>query len=210
MYVIMDVKKMNVGKSKVVFLLFLLGISAISLYSLMERSEQSSFSQREIPSFEGPYGEQMAEDYRASDSEYFHQVIADGVVSEEEFREGNEREAQCLRDRGFTTVIFNSDGSYSFDDRSDISDEEERRLADDCSQVTGNKFVSLWYRTLTANPDNADWSSAERDCLVKAGLLESGTSVEEMNYWYEQKGKGSDSYEAYVCSQDPLGKLGLK
>lgn len=162
------------------------------------------------PTFSGPHADQMTRDYQDSNSDYFHQVIADGLVTEAEFHEGNERYAGCLRDKGFMNVEFHSDGTSSFDDRTDISDQEERQIADDCSLETGHSFVSMWYYTLAANPDNVDWPSAERDCLVKAGLLEPGTTVEQMNQWYEDEGKGSDSRQALVCSQDALGKLGLK
>ncbi|QPK81926.1 hypothetical protein G7Y41_03670 [Schaalia sp. ZJ405] len=83
-------------------------------------------------------------------------------------------------------------------------------IIDTCSKEIGSDLISIWYHLLTTNPDNVNWPSAQRDCLVKAGVLEPGTTVEEMNRWYDEKGKGSDSRAAYVCSEDALGKLGLK
>ncbi|QPK81923.1 hypothetical protein G7Y41_03655 [Schaalia sp. ZJ405] len=152
----------------------------------------------------------MLEDYRKSESSFFREAISDEMISEAEYHEANEREAQCLRDNGFTGVIYHSDGTSEYDARSDISHEKEMSLVKECSVKTGGLDVSIWYNILNANPDNVDWPSAQRDCLVKAGVLEPGTTVEEMNRWYDEKGKGSDSRAAYVCSEDALGKLGLE
>lgn len=184
----------------------ILGISGCSSF------EQTSLSvsERGMPSFTGPYANEMAEAYRNSESPFFKEAISDASITEAEFREGNEREAQCLRDKGFTNVVFHADGSSEYDVRADISGEQEKALVKECSVTTGNLDVSVWYDLLRTNPDNVDWPTAERDCLVKSGLLEPGTSVEEMNRWYDEKGKGSDSRAAYVCSEDALGKLGLK
>lgn len=170
----------------------------------------SNVTENDEPLFSGPHASQMEEDYRSSESPFFRQVIFDGKVTEAEYREAREKEANCLVEHGFTGVQFNSDGTSSMDVRSDLSDQEQLAVADECSRTTGSDLVSVWYNTLAANPDNVDWPTAERDCLVKAGLLEPGTTVGEMNRWFEQKGKGSDSRAAYVCSEDALGKLGLK
>lgn len=162
------------------------------------------------PTFTGPHAVQMKADYEASDSDFFKQVIADENVTEAEFREAQDREAKCLVEHGFTGVRFYADGTSEHDDRTDISDDEEKQLVAECATSTGSDYVSIWYDTLRTNPDNVDWPSAERDCLVRAGLLEPGTTVEEMNQWYEKGGEGSMSHEAAVCAQDALGKLGLK
>ncbi|WP_165218131.1 hypothetical protein [Schaalia sp. ZJ1691] len=152
----------------------------------------------------------MAEDYRTSDSPFFRQVIADGQVTEAEYWEARDREKKCLIEQGFTGVEFLADGTSSVDVRSDISDDEQMEIIDTCSKENGSDLISIWYHLLATNPDNVDWPSAQRDCLVKAGVLEPGTTVEEMNRWYDEKGKGSDSRAAHVCSEDALGKLGLK
>lgn len=73
------------------------------------------------------------------------------------------------------------------------------------------RVVIRSFRPLAAtlpHPDNVDWPTAERDCLVKAGLLPEGTTVEEMDEWYLSQGPGSQSQLAHQCSQDALGYLG--
>ncbi|MDC4233774.1 hypothetical protein M3T53_08670 [Actinomyces sp. B33] len=137
-------------------------------------------------------------------------MIADGVITDAEYAEAQSRSRQCLEDNGFTGIVQNPDGTRSIDVRTDISEEEESRLKTECDDHSGLIDTEIWYRMLKANPDNVDWPSAERDCLVKAGLLEAGTTVEEMNQWYVSGDPASRSYEAYVCSQDALGHLGLQ
>lgn len=177
---------------------------------LLDSANHTSQLPTDTPTFSGPYADQMAQDYADSTSEHFKKVIFDGAVTEAEYLETRENMTRCLQDQGFTGVTFNPDGTSEFDVRSDMTDDEQLKVADQCSKTTGNFMVSLWYNQLTANPENVDWPSAERDCLVKAGLLEPGTTVTEMNQWYERGGKGSRTHEAWVCSQDALGKLGLK
>lgn len=183
---------------------------ALGACSAAGDTETHSSGGTATPVFTGPHAVQMKADYESSESEFFKQVIFDGKVTEAEYREARDREAKCLIEHGFTGVEFHADGTSEYDDRTDISDEEEHQLAADCATSTGSDYVSIWYDLLAANPDNVDWPSAERDCLVKAGLLEPGTTVEQMNQWYEKRGKGSDSRQAYVCAEDALGKLGLK
>lgn len=164
----------------------------------------------EIPQFSGPHAAQIAEHYREAESDFFREVIADEKVTEAEFLESAERNKQCLIDQGFTGIIFHKDGTSQYDVRTDISEEEESQLSVQCAEESGYIYTSIWYFTLTANPDNIDWKTAERDCLVNAGVLEPGTSVEEVAEWHDSGAYLAHQHQAYICSKDPLGKLGVK
>ncbi|MCD4558114.1 hypothetical protein [Schaalia sp. lx-100] len=163
-------------------------------------------SGQSIPHFTGPYAKEMAEAY-ASASDYFKAVIADEQVSDAEYRESQERAAQCLRDNGFTGVAYSPRGGGSIDSRTDISEEEEKKLHIDCEEKAGLIDTEIWYWKLRTNPDNVDWPAAERDCLVQAGFLEKGSSVADMNRWYDSADPRVSSPEAHECASDPLHLL---
>ncbi|PID97639.1 MAG: hypothetical protein CSA82_03110 [Actinobacteria bacterium] len=132
-------------------------------------------------------------------------------MTNDEYREAQNRAAQCLTENGFTDVVyFPEEGGSSVADRTDISDEEEFQLTEKCEFDTGLAETESWYFLLRSNPDNVDWLSAERDCLVKAGLLEPGSTVEQMQQWWDSGHADTQSRQAYICSTDPLGHLGLK
>lgn len=161
-------------------------------------------------SFTGPYALELSDAYQNSESEYFRESVRDGMITDSEYFEAQNRSRQCLEENGFTGIVMNPDGTGSIDARTDISEEEESRLKVDCDTKSGLIDTEIWYRSLKANPENVDWPSAERDCLVRAGLLEAGATVEEMNEWYMSGDPASQSRAAYVCSQDALGHLGLQ
>lgn len=174
-------------------------------------SQSAMSGQSEVVSqFTGPYGPELAQAYRDSESEYFREAVRDGTITDSEYFEAQNRSRQCLEENGFTGIVMNPDGTGSIDARTDISEEEESRLKVDCDTKSGLIDTEIWYRSLKANPENVDWPSAERDCLVRAGLLEAGATVEEMNEWYMSGDPASQSRAAYVCSQDALGHLSLQ
>lgn len=160
--------------------------------------------------FSGPYAAQLKESYENASSDFVRNVLADGVVSDSEFSELQNRLLTCWRDHGYKQGRVEADGKLSVEDRTDISEEEEAKIFSQCSEQAGVPEIEGLYWSMRNNPDNLDWPSAERDCLVRAGLLEAGTSVDEMNQWYANGGVGSRSHAAYVCSQDALGHLGLQ
>ena len=163
-----------------------------------------------VPQLEGPYAGELEEAYRNSASDFFRAAVADGKITDTEYYEAQERAKSCLEDNGFTGVMYDKNGGSSTAERTDIDEDEEVALHQKCEATSGLADTEIWYFALNANPDNLDWPSAERDCLVRAGLLEAGTSVDEMNQWYANGGVGSRSHAAYVCSQDALGHLGLQ
>lgn len=162
-----------------------------------------------VPTFEGPYAHELQDAYRTAESDYFRKVILDGKITATEYYETQDRAKKCLEDNGFTHVIYSKNGGSSTGLRDDIDAQAEFALHSKCEKESGLTETELWYFSLNANPDNVDWPSAERDCLVKAGLLEDGSTVEEMDQWYASGAIGSQSHGAYVCSEDTLGHLGL-
>lgn len=171
------------------------GCSANDPSAASREAEVQSFQSASlvVPNFTGPYTDLMSEYYVKSESSFFREVISDERVTDEEYREAQERAKKCLVDLGFTGIAYFLDGGSRVDDRTDISDEEETALHDRCEWITGFGETEIWYGMLRRNPDNVDWPAAERDCLVRAGLLAEGTTVEEMNRWYDSLGEGRRS-----------------
>lgn len=171
-------------------------------------SATSESASIEVPDFTGPYKDELREYYLKSESEFFRAAISDHIVTDEEYKEAQERAKTFLVDLGFTGVEYFPGGGRAHDDRTDISETEEAELHDQCEWKTGFGETEIFYGMLRRNPDNVDWPTAERDCLVKAGLLPEGTTVEEMDEWYLSQAPGSQSQLAHQCSQDALGYLG--
>ncbi|MCD4558113.1 hypothetical protein [Schaalia sp. lx-100] len=163
-------------------------------------------SGQSIPHFTGPYAKEIAEDY-ASASDYFKAVIVDEQVSDAEYQEARERAAQCWRDNGFTGIKFFARGGGSVEDRSDMPVEQWRKIYTGCEEKAGLIDTEIWYWKLRTNPDNVDWPAAERDCLVQAGFLEKGSSVADMNRWYDSADPRVSSPETHECASDPLHLL---
>lgn len=161
-------------------------------------------------SFTGPYALELSEAYENATSDFVRNALADGVVKDSEYSELQNRVIECWRENGYSDAKVLTDGGLSAEDRTDISDEEEGRIFDRCSTQAGVPEIEGLYWAMRQNPDHVDWPSAERDCLVRAGLLEAGATVEEMNEWYMSGDPASQSRAAYVCSQDALGHLGLQ
>ncbi len=182
---------------------FLLASCSNSLqYESVESSQSTSFS--------GPHAVDLAQAYRESNSDYFRTVIADGVVTDSEYSEAQNRAKRCLEALGFSEVEYFPNGGSQALNPKEISDAEAQEQKFQCEDSEGLVDTEMWYYVLRVNPDNVNWDEAIRDCLVKQEVLEPGTSVDEMNQWIREGKEASGVAQVESCLTDPLGKLGRR
>lgn len=160
-------------------------------------------------STQGPYAADIEAIYQRTENSFVRGVLMDGVIAESEYIEATEREARCMKDAGLT-VIKDSNGTNGFQDHPSMSNEEEMKVVNQCSEQSGLMDIEALYTEMRANPDRVDWQAAERDCLIEAGVLERSATFDDVNRWYESEAVRTHSDIANICSQDALGHLGLK
>ncbi len=156
-----------------------------------------------------PYADEFDEAMKSTDNSFIRSALSDYAITDAEYAEAVENEARCLQDHGFE-VQKDPNGRNGIRSRSDISNDEQMKLTQECSEQSGLAEIEPLYWEVKANPHRVDWRAAERDCLVEFGVLEKGTTVEEMDRWLNSGEIEQVKDIAYVCSQDPLGYLGLK
>lgn len=162
----------------------------------------------EVPEFSGPWAEELAAAWRESDNPRFRAIIADGEVTSAEYAETQNAAKKCLEENGFTGIEYNPDGGSTIAARTDISPEKEDELTRMCEDEAGFIDTEVWYFDLWLNPDNLNWPAAERDCLVKVGHLEKGSSIEDMEAWWRSGVPDTKSVEAHQCATDPFQRRG--
>lgn len=114
----------------------------------------------------GPYAAQFAQARREATNDFQRKVLADGVITDSEFREVRQRYVDCLADAGITAKA-NADGSYEVDaDVSGPAGDTEKK----CSKDTIEPIEPLYYAT-RVNPNNEDPNLLMANCLRKAGVV---------------------------------------
>lgn len=187
------------------------GVAFLLIFFLASCShslQQEAVELSKSTSFSGPHAVDLTQAYRESSSGYFRMVISDGVVTDSEYSEAQNRAKRCLEGLGFSDVEYFPNGGSQALNPNGISDAEAQEQKFQCEDSEGLVDTEMWYYVLRVNPDNVNWDEAIRDCLVKREVLEPGTSVEEMNRWIRE-GEGSGGMpQVETCLTDPLGKLG--
>lgn len=121
-------------------------------------------------------------------TEFERSVLGDGVITDAEYAEAQQRYVACVEDQGYSLEVRaapNGDPIYEFDTGlpPDDSFEEARAAAfaayDDCGLVTVAEIEPL-KRAIEANPQNVDRAQAIIDCLVDAEVAPQGATAEDL------------------------------
>ncbi|MGO1409967.1 MAG: hypothetical protein ACTHU7_00905 [Microbacterium sp.] len=109
-------------------------------------------------------------------SETQAKAVADGVASEQEYREGFQRYQDCMSDHGYE-VIVRSDDDYLIDMR--IPGEAVDSGVDEtCYELEFSQVDDLWQ---LANQDKRSDVDALRECMVSNDVVPMGQRVESMS-----------------------------
>lgn len=155
----------------------------------------------------GAYAARIAELEGEIVSDLERQILADGTITREEYEEAHTRLQQCVEDGGGAVQLHPDEhGFYTYQ-----VDAASEPIFLSCETGTTGVVAGL-YRDMTVNPANEDFMTLIRDCMVAAGALEQGTTVEQFDaeFFTESPAALDDPAIAEqfdTCFGDPLGLL---
>jgi hypothetical protein len=159
----------------------------------------------EVPLFVGPWSAELAELYASSKSDLEREVLADEVITEEEFLALEDWYVGCMAGQGLTVTVEEFGYDLGTEDQDAILTAEGVCKTDTMS-------TALW---MMGNPDNVPADQATYECMLRHGDLEPGfsfedftremTSVPMSEQWIALM--GSEQHQA--CAWDPMDLLGV-
>ncbi|MDR0504616.1 MAG: hypothetical protein LBG70_02250, partial [Bifidobacteriaceae bacterium] len=135
------------------------------------------------------------------------QVLADGVISEQEYFDVTAQIDECFAARGYQ-VERKADGSMTLEDMRERGENAPvGEDATECQGIAGG--IDQLYADMQRNPDNTDMNELMAACLVKGGLVDS--SFTKQDYVNAMEGAtlpwSVDDPVFQECLADPLGLL---
>lgn len=161
------------------------------------------------PEFEGPWGAEFEQTYRAATNPFVKHVLRDGVVTDSEYAEMWGKFVACMKDAGFTVFGEQPGGAYQTDMPSGVTPEQAHETAERCWTSTGEAEIGSLYWWVKQNPDHEDIDKVMVDCLRRAGLVSEGYGVEDyarekVTGEYSFSGGDEDGDAFVACSDDPF------
>jgi len=143
----------------------------------------------------GPTREPIADPYQAAfdealaeaGSDFVADVLRDGEISAEEYRESMSRFAACLGDAGFEAVVVNQDNGL-IAVNVPAQPPLPRSVEDTCARQWQGGIPGL-YEGVTTNPDNMPWYDLLAACLVHQGVVPQGFTGDDMRAFEESAGE---------------------
>ncbi len=122
---------------------------------------------------QGPYDAEFDRARTDSVSDFQRDVLEDGVISDEEFREVRQRYVDCLGDAGMKVKAL-PDGSYEYA-TAPTPEQDDAELQ--CSSETTKTIEPLYY-AMSVNPQKEDFSVLTVECLRREGIVDSAFTKE--------------------------------
>lgn len=168
-----------------------------------------------VPDFSGPWADELAEAYTNATSDFERQALSDGIVTDAEYAEMEERYRACLGRKGIGFTGFNADGSHDFQAAKGMTAEAANKVADDCSATSGVNTVGMIRNFMRSNPQHLDMATIMASCLVKKGVVPRGYGADDYSrdapaYSFPFLDKDAGRTALTTCSVDPLGLLGVE
>jgi hypothetical protein len=161
----------------------------------------------DMPEFSGPWKDDFSKAYAHTSVSIVREILCDGVITEAEAAEINDRFRECLEAAGLTEVRISEYGQLgiSIPPGSDAATVNAQERA--CEDDTGWFPVNMLYNNVRTNPDNVDKDQLTADCLVRLGLRPEGYSLADLNNEYSGDNAFSDiadNPKLWECQNDPL------
>ncbi len=168
------------------------------------------------PPMEGPWADVFAAEWEAATTDVERSVLADGVVSDQEYAEMTETFRDCLDDQGIDFTGFSADGSFETSVSPSRDPDEANEAVKSCSRAAGEDSIGMLYSWVNRNPERLDDNTIVVRCLQDEGVVgaaytaaDYADDIDSEEYPFvvdEQTGLGVVS----LCESDPLGLLGLR
>ncbi|REJ06385.1 hypothetical protein DY023_06290 [Microbacterium bovistercoris] len=132
-----------------------------------------------MPTFTGPYSEELTEAWQKSKSAWVHAVLEDSQISEQEYKELGVRLGECFAESGVEFTGLSDDGvGYSLGPSSMNSDDLER-VADSCDESTGQRWIQVLRASMMSNPQNTPIEEVMTECLIRNGAVAPDYTAEQ-------------------------------
>lgn len=166
---------------------------------------------------DSPYADWIAQYQQAATSQFEKDVLADGVVTRQEYEEAMQRYVSCVQERGVGISLFEQFGFYgtqgSYEDEMDA--ERANLIMAECEEGT-NLLIEPLFIEMTVNPDKEDYAVVTARCYVSQGLVAAPFGAHDFDElqseWSEQSESGEVDPQleelmvgetALLCQQNP-------
>jgi len=167
----------------------------------------SGASEESAPAPTGAYAARIAELEGEIVSDLEREILSDGTITRAEYEEAHTRLVQCVEDGGGSVQLLADEyGFYTYQ-----VDGASEQVFLSCEPGTTGVVAGL-FRDMTVNPADDDFLTLVRDCLADAGVVEPGTTVEQLQaeFFGDSPPALADPAVAEqfaACFTDPLGLL---
>lgn len=144
-----------------------------------ENAADSSTATVTAPAFDGPWADLLKEQYEhPTSNDFVRQVLADGVVTDAEMAETDERFRVCAEEAGITEQQswITGEGSYEAAVEG-LSNDEMHESMTRCGVDSGNDAIVMVYSSMHSNPDAQDETELIVECLTDHKLAEPGLTA---------------------------------
>jgi hypothetical protein len=153
----------------------------------------------------GPWERDFIEMYQWAESERGKEMLADGLITDQEFQEGLKIIDECYT-RKNATVTYDRYGLAAVHS---LGEGDPAEIMSECSFADDG--VVVLYRKIARNPENIREEELQAQCLIRKGIVEKGFTAEDYEAlvtmetgvpppWW-------DDEPAVSCGFDPLGLI---
>lgn len=183
-------------------------VLAVTLSGCVSGADSSSpTSERDASGtgFSGPWAEEFRTGWNEAVTDLERQILADGVVTEQELIASRETLISCLAAQGVTITFDERGGGETRSDERGVAPEAQGKILEACERETGI-YVDFLYWQGKRNPDNLDEFTIVARCLVDRGIVEPGYSAKDYERDFNDEFPFSDTdMVAGECLSNPLG-----
>lgn len=160
-----------------------------------------------VPEFNGPWASDLTSVYRSTNSELVHEILADGVISDQEYAEIANQFVKCMSGKGFTVVLSTTElTAYTVTNGQGHTHSE----IDDADRACGLDFerVGGLLAEMKRNPEHLDENTMIAACLVKAKVVPTTYTANDYAAELQTQKFPFDVTDSKVteCIANPLGE----
>jgi hypothetical protein len=157
---------------------------------------------------DGPWAQEFADAIAKSTSAAEREVLADGVVTQEELEDAHSGVRRCLADSGLEIHYF-PDGGFETSGPNGAVSTMPFEKSDSILQACEGRYdtwITFLYEQTRRNPEQRDEATIEVACLRRSGVVDTSYSRAD---WQAENDTGAFSFDATSkrakdCALDPL------
>ena len=179
------------------------GMSIVIAISAMSLVLAGCTAEKPVP---GPWSAEFDQGIQDATTDFERDVLADHVITHEEWSEARLRYARCVDDLGFRADL-NPDGTSGVEFIGVPLDDEDAleaasKQADGCQVGTG-AIIDPLYSMVAGNPTHEDINQLVVQCLIRHDRVSADYTLEQLNIDIEKKKFDKDDQVWLGCWDDP-------